>query len=342
MLALVFVASPAAAGELRYEGGVLSYRSSPEQADHITVDLLRTHIVVSAFGVTAGNGCSVAPATYGDESPSLHLCSVMQDPVRRAEIDLGDESDRFVADRKLWVRVAAGDGNDRIRARGRIDGGPGNDSLVAAADGYGPRRWLYGGPGHDLLRGALGADTLDGGPGHDRFELTGARQHADDSTDDVRAVDGETDRVNCHAAQSRDRLLLDGIDWPELDKRGACRGLSRSSPARALPSYILSPDWGLAEFGDYSTWVGVYCPPDVERICEGTITVKVTGHKLGPERFRVRPARTRELRVAPNSYDDPECHDAVPARVTVRTRRGDRVLPITQTLLIDVCPYDSA
>ena len=42
---------------------------------------------------------------------------------------------------------------------------------------------------------------------------------------------------------------------------------------------------GLAESGDYSTWVAVYCPPDVERGCEGTITVKVTGHKLGPERF---------------------------------------------------------
>jgi len=342
VFALFFVASPAAAGELKYESGVLSYESSPGQDDHITVKLFQTHVVVSAFGVTAGPGCSVAPATYGDESPSLHLCSIVQDPIRRAEIDLGDESDRFVADRRLWVWVTAGEGDDRILARGRIDGGPGDDSLVAAAHGYGPRRWLYGGPGQDLLRGALGADTLDGGPGHDSFELTGARQHADDSTDDVRATDGERDTVNCHAATSSDRLSLDGIDWPELDKRGACRGLSRTSPARALPSYIDSPDWSDAEFGDYSTWVGVYCPPDVERICEGTITVKVTGHKLGPERFRVRPARTREFKVAPGSYDDPECEDFVPARVTVRTRRGYRVFPITQTLLIDVCPYDSA
>ena len=124
---MLFAATPAAAGELTYQGGVLSYRSSPAQADYVTVHLYRTHILVSAFGVTAGPGCSVAPAMYGDVSPSLHLCSIVQDEVRRAEIDLGDESDRFVADRKLWVRVAAGDGDDRIRARGRLDGGAGND-----------------------------------------------------------------------------------------------------------------------------------------------------------------------------------------------------------------------
>jgi hypothetical protein len=343
VFASFLVASPAAAGELKYEGGVLSYESSPGQDDHITVKLFQTHVAVSAFGVTAGPGCSVAPAAYGDEPPSLHLCSAVQDEFRRAAIDLGDESDRFVADRRLWVWAAGGDGDDRIRARGRIDGGPGNDSLIATANGYGPRRWLYGGPGHDLLRGALGADTLDGGPGHDTFELTGARQHADDSTDDVRAADGETDTVNCHAATSSDRLSLDGIDWPELNKKGTCRGLSRTSPPRALPSYINSPDWSRVETGGGNgTWVGLYCPPDVPQLCEGTITVTVTGHKLGPERFRVRPGRTREFEVAPGSYDDPECENGVPARVTVRTRRGNQVLPITEMLTIDPCPYDSA
>jgi len=49
-----------------------------------------------------------------------------------------------------------------------------------------------------------------------------------------------------------------------------------------------------------------------------------------------------EFEVAPDSYDDPECHDDVPARVTVRTRRGNHVFPITETLIIAACPYDSA
>jgi RTX calcium-binding nonapeptide repeat (4 copies) len=343
LLALLFAAGPAAAGELKYEDGVLSYRSSAAQPDEIRVELRQTHIVVAGFGVTAGPGCSVAPATYGDQWPFLNLCSVVGDRPRRAEIDLGDESDRFVADRRLWVQVAAGDGDDKVHARGRLDGGAGNDSLIAAANGYGPRRWLYGGPGDDFLRGALGADTLDGGLGRDTFQLAEARRHADDSTDDVRAADGESDTVSCHAATWSDRLSLDGIDWPELDHRGRCRGLSRASPPRGLPSYILSPDWERVEYDEGNgTWIGVYCPPDVPRVCRGTITVSVTGHKLGPKRFRLAPGRTREFEVAPDSYDDPECHDDVPARVTVRTRRGGQVLPATENLLIEVCPYDSA
>ena len=229
-------------------------------------------------------------------------------------------------------------GDDKVHARGRLDGGPGNDSLIARANGYGSRRWLYGGPGDDFLRGALGADTLDGGPGHDIFQLTEARRHADDSTDDVRAADGESDTVSCHAATWSDRLSLDGIDWPALDNRGKCRRLSRTSPPRALPAYILSPDYEVK----HGTWVDVYCPPDVPRICEGTITVKVTGHELGPKRFRLRPGLDREFKVARGAYDDPECENDVPARVTVRTRRGGRVFPRTESLLIPVCPYDSA
>jgi hypothetical protein len=131
-----------------------------------------------------------------------------------------------------------------------------------------------------------------------------------------RRREAELDSVSCQGAGRADRLLLDGLDWPHPDERDACNGLSRSSPARAIPSYILSPDYERVEYGESrGTWVNVYCPRDVPRICEGTIRVKVTGHTLGPKRFRVRPGRDREFEVAPRSYDDGECEDEVPARV---------------------------
>jgi hypothetical protein len=351
VLVMLFVAQPAAARELSYEGGVLSYVASPGHVDDISVDLFPTHIVVAArlqdrysddstpAGVNAGPGCAAAPATYGDEPPTLFLCSVIGDPLRRAEVDLGDESDRFAADSTVRVQLAGGAGDDTVDANGRVDGGRGDDALtvVPIGDGFGARRrWLFGGPGHDVLRGGAGPVTLDGGAGRDTFNVAGFGGQADDSRDYILAADGEVDSVNCHAATRTDRLLLDGLDWPHPDKTRACRGLSRSSPPRALPSYVLSPDWENKD----GTWVNVYCPHDVRTVCAGTITVKVSGRKLGPVRFRLRPGRDREFKLGRGEYAS--CEVDVPTRVTVRTRSGGRVLPLTRSLLIDVCPYDSA
>ena len=74
----------------------------------------------------------------------------------------------------LNLRIALGDANDLARVRDKLsggaglDGGPGNDALVAAPSGSsitggdGDDR-LYGGAGGDILRGLAGDDRIDGG-----------------------------------------------------------------------------------------------------------------------------------------------------------------------------------
>jgi hypothetical protein len=255
----------------------------------------------------------------------------------RLEADLGDGDDVLLAERGLTATVRAGEGNDEVDAPGRVDGGPGNDSL-RGADPFRGRLRLSGGPGDDTLIGHYGPELLVGGAGRDHFELRGTSGVSGHDPDVVDARDGELDEVSCASSERVDRLLLDGVDWPRRDRRGRCNGLRRASPARALPADIYSAP---EELGD-GTWVSVYCPHDVPRRCTGTISAVVEGDRLGPAGFRLRPGRRDDFKVARAEYDDPSCDHDFPARVTVRTRRAGRTLPANADLVILSCLHDSS
>ena len=101
--------------------------------------------------------------------------------------------------------LAGGSGTDLIRGRGgkdKIFGNASGDCLYGdGGDDYilGRSRGdlIYGGPGDDRIYGGLleynrtrGRDKIVGGPGRDSIFAGGA-------DDEVRAVDGERDRVDC-------------------------------------------------------------------------------------------------------------------------------------------------
>jgi len=333
-----------------------------------------TDAVVSAEGpgpnhavsvISAGPGC-VAPPSSGTEAPTEVRCPLLG--VNGFRVHLSGERDQLEADRGLRGTVFGGKGVDAIRAEGTLYGGAGNDSLTAlgvrgrvfggpgrdSLEGNGalvggpgddslsvgssgaPTR-LIGGPGRDELSGGSGPDAFAPGPGQDEVRLA-----RDNARDRVMARDGESDDIWCAAATSRDRLMLDGSDWPSaVGQAIRCKGLSRSSPARAVPVWILSPDYERSEYGGSSgTWVGIGCPFDAVGVCEGTIVVRVRGRRLGPTRFAVRPGSIREFEVAAESFDS--CDDFVPTIVTLRTRHTREVHTVTRNLEIEVCPYDSA
>jgi hypothetical protein len=335
-----------------------------------------THAVVSAEGpgphhsvsvVSAGPGCGGLPSS-GTEAPTEVRCPLLG--VNRFRVHLSGDHDQLYADPGLRGTIFGGDGVDGIRAEGTIYGGagndfltalgvrgkvfggpgrdslggngalyggPGDDSLSAGSSGTSTRQRLFGGPGRDELSGSSGPDVLAPGPGQDEVRLA-----RDNARDRVMARDGESDDIWCATATNSDRLMLDGSDWPSAVGRAIrCKGLSRSSPAMAVPVWILSPDYERSEYGGSSgTWVGVGCPFDAVGVCEGTIVVRVRKRRLGPKRFAVRAGRIREFEVAPESFDS--CDDVVPTIVTLRTRHTRGVFTVTRSLDIEVCPYDSA
>jgi Ca2+-binding RTX toxin-like protein len=94
-------------------------------------------------------------------------------------------------------------GHDRIEAEAGqmvLDGGSGNDRMVAHGDGTG---WLDGGTGNDILTGGDGDDQLSGGPGTDRMLGGGGADNLDGGTG--------TD-VMWGAWEPRVETLDDGID----------------------------------------------------------------------------------------------------------------------------------
>jgi hypothetical protein len=361
--ALVYRAGPG--GQERVEIK-LRPRSAPERAV-VSAQGSGPHGEVSV--ASAGLGCAVLPPA-GPYAVTKVECPLLG--VTRLHADLGAGSEYLRVDSGLRGTVFGGNGDDQIAAEGVLYGGAGNDFLTAVgirgsvfggtgrdsltADGMlhggggddflgaGPTdvvasRSFVGGPGRDELVGGGGPDVFAPGPGQDSVTLArGPRP--DRSRDRVLARDGESDDIDCAAATGMDRLMLDGSDWSTSDGRVIrCPGLARSSPALPVPLWIESPDYSDAEFGDLRTWVAVGCPLDAVGICQGTITVRVEGRRLGPKRFAVRPGRTREVPVAPDSYGN--CDDFVPTSVTVRARQADRVVAVTRNLDIEVCPYDS-
>ncbi|MBL4727737.1 MAG: hypothetical protein JKY83_13955 [Rhizobiaceae bacterium] len=83
--------------------------------------------------------------------------------------------------------IHGGDGNDYIRADGKIYGGKGNDEIEATGDVYGGEgddtirvrfreSTAYGGAGNDRISVAYGGSDVEGGTGNDLINVRGSRQ----------------------------------------------------------------------------------------------------------------------------------------------------------------------
>ena len=82
------------------------------------------------------------------------------------ELGPGEDSATFAPERaREWEdgRIEGGDGDDRIKSPGRLEGEAGNDTLTGARSAD----LLYGGPGRDVLTGSGRDDSLHGGAGND-------------------------------------------------------------------------------------------------------------------------------------------------------------------------------
>ena len=197
-------------------------------------------------------------------------------------------------------RVQGGPGNDSLTGAGLlVNGGPGNDELYvndetkagAVLDGESGNDSLSGGYGRDVLRGGSGNDDLSGFKGAgDVYDLGSGRDKiaAGRGPDTILARDGEYDDLSCSGG--RDTVVLDALDF--YDRAGT----SRCERVRRLGSATVWLDGGVAylqksfEFdaGPNELVVGFTCPHDGPRVCAGTLTVSDRRGPVVKERFRTR------------------------------------------------------
>jgi len=123
-------------------------------------------ILSDRAGVTAGRGCT---ALTGVNAGSVRCPFPEGVRALGPQLRLGGANDRAEVDvAGPGIRVAGGDGNDRISATGWVDGGPGNDRLLGGGR-------VFGGLGSDSITGSDGRDVIDGGLGNDTIAGAGAR-----------------------------------------------------------------------------------------------------------------------------------------------------------------------
>jgi hypothetical protein len=348
LLGVIVLAEPAIGGTASFESGVLSYLSAPGERDGLRAELgsgsVDVHLDLHARD-SAGVGCELfTPPPWepgGYLPPSFIRCPLPAvAPAPEVNIRLGDADDRGGA-ASLGGVIDGGPGNDTIFGCGLLLGGAGRDSVypdgndpavpdgrragcrgvddsargfggpgddfMSALDESGPVLF-DGGPGDDVLQGALGPDVLRGGGGADKFFLEGRRGDVIEpgpgrdwviaeynrGNDKIRARDGSFDYVGCGAG--RDSVVLDGLDFyaGPLDggsgrnPRHRCERVSRRGPARpvtagatadfALMAPLFDPAQGSLE-------VAFACPYDGPRPCTGSLIVKNRRRTILRRRF---------------------------------------------------------
>jgi hypothetical protein len=178
----------ASASTISYGGdGTLHYQAAPGETNRPSFQ--------EDSGVLLVSDSSAPPEDASGQCQPGYVSYVLECPMPAAiSADLGDRDDYPIADTRLPVRIAAGDGKDRFKhGLGEnpavFDGGPGNDEIEGgeAADklsggpgddtvtGRGANDVVDGGDGNDLVSGdghnvENGADVIDGGAGFDRIE----------------------------------------------------------------------------------------------------------------------------------------------------------------------------
>ena len=182
LLGVMAVAEPVLAGTASIESGKLTYRSARGDRDEISAVLDSADFIVYG-SVVAGPGCEYVneDESQGVSSPFVRCPVGSGAPTPKLDFRLGDRSDQAEA-ASLGGRIDGGPGDDTIVGCGLLLGGTGRDSIrVDRTDplfpfGRGCRHVEgstrgFGGSGDDFLS-ALddpGPVTLDGGPGDDVF-----------------------------------------------------------------------------------------------------------------------------------------------------------------------------
>ena len=242
------------------------YRALPGQRDGVWLDVGMGYDEngapafpgVSFFGGWTGAG----PACNSD----MFFCLLPEDArATGPRIDLGDQDDgaRIHLARPGAV-VRAGPGDDRIKASGRVIGGPGDDLISGYALG---RAMISGGSGDDDLSGSNKDDVIDGGPGNDL--LASPRGEGEDI---LRSRDGEVDTLSCGPG---DTAFIDGYDeYPN------CSHVFRRGRPRAVPTW--------AYRGEEKLDVTVSCPRDGPRVCNGRLSIADGRRVLRRAQFSVR------------------------------------------------------
>jgi hypothetical protein len=199
--------------------------------------------------------------------------------------------------------VFGGSGDDEIHAGGRVKAGAGADVIEA-------RPWvrsqINGGGGDDTIKGSRREDVVVPGAGIDHVDSWFGR-------DLIRARDGEIDYLVCRA---RAAALIDAYD----DYSPRCGRVKRRGIARAVPDGVAAERVEGEFTGALS--VGVRCPPDAPRVCQGTLAVSRKGKVLATSPISV--PRSRAPSVGPQLTTFPLGLKRLRAiegklRVTVRT-----------------------
>jgi hypothetical protein len=166
VVALALHASSALAGTVAIDGGMVTFRAAPDEANAASAEHEPGQFVVydSAAAPTAGAGCRQRNPSEV-QCPDAGISSVL------FELGNGDDIASVASFPDLPgvdVTIHGGPGNDSLSGTGHVFGDDGADKLVAD-DATGAI--LDGGPGDDQLRDGEAADQLFGGEGDD--ELSG-------------------------------------------------------------------------------------------------------------------------------------------------------------------------
>ena len=148
LVAVVFAvaASPASAGTLSVQSGVLSYTETDNAVRNtvmVSTSPDGSRITVSDSGRT-GTGRRLTLKTDGSCTVSGATGSCPAPGVVAINVSTGDQDDTITQNTSIPSRLMGGNGNDR----------------------------LTGGPGDDILIGEAGADTLAGGAGRDTADYS--------------------------------------------------------------------------------------------------------------------------------------------------------------------------
>jgi hypothetical protein len=193
--ALALLPAVASAGSITYEGDTLVVRTSPGQADDVTVageEAGRVSISSAGSSTFPADRCTQLDVQY-----AIHC-----DIPARLRVELGDGDDRLVVSHTtpagLEVTGLGQAGKDELKAiDGQspvvFDGGADDDILRSEGGGD----VLRGGSGDDALLGNGGADVLEGGDGRDTLTGDACGTPAADVLDGGSGYDTLTDWGDC-------------------------------------------------------------------------------------------------------------------------------------------------
>jgi Ca2+-binding RTX toxin-like protein len=175
-------------------------------------------------------------------------------------------------------RIHGAGGNDRLTGddgADAVNGDSGNDTLFGGSNFSGDTSpdSLSGGTGRDALVGGAYRDAFDGGPGSDWMLGNGGR-------DVYAARDGEFDWVAC-GSRDRGQVLVDVHDFVH-----GCGRVERAGAARGLFVY------GALHARKYD--VGLACPSDMPRPCEGTFRLVFAGGRTKAGSWKLKPGQSVE------------------------------------------------